>query len=123
MKPKQTYVIVSAVAVLCLSVWGQSDPVAASDVALSGSVSGEQQAKAVQDNEATLQTGTPMQTTTPPKSQACDKTRPEGTDAMTDSFMDFAQGCIDCGQACTLGGMPCCGTCSCQGRFPNTRCQ
>jgi hypothetical protein len=34
-----------------------------------------------------------------------------------------AQDCIDKGQACVINGTPCCGTTTCQGKFPNTTCQ
>ncbi|HUZ34591.1 MAG TPA: hypothetical protein VMV19_21180 [Xanthobacteraceae bacterium] len=34
-----------------------------------------------------------------------------------------AQSCIAQGQACVINGTPCCGTATCQGKFPNTTCQ
>jgi hypothetical protein len=35
----------------------------------------------------------------------------------------LSDSCIEQGQACVLNGTPCCGSYTCQGRFPNTTCQ
>lgn len=124
MKSKRMYVIKAAVAVLCLSMWTQSGPVAAIDVALTDSVSGRQQENAAQTHGSTLPPGTPMQTIPSAEGQACDKTRPEGAEAMAGQPREFAQNnCIPRGQKCTVGGSPCCAPYTCTGVYPNYTCQ
>jgi hypothetical protein len=122
-KSTRMYVIMATVAVLCFSMWAQSDPVVASDAALPAAVSSQQPERATQTSGSTSPTGTPMQAIPPAEGQACDQTQPEGAAAMAGSPKQFAQNCIPRGQKCTLGGTPCCAPYTCIGVFPNLTCQ